>query len=580
MARSFRIAETQEGVRVSIQPVSDQGFIEVYRISIDFPGVQVPSPVRIEWEEPMENILCVWHPMAGTHHGMHQWFAPTKCRSRFCEGAPILTTVGEGGLNRQTVTLSDVKTPCCLSFCIRDLEQKDKVGYAAEFFTQKCDALKSYSALLRIDLRGVPYYESVMSVSQWWAETGAAVPSCLPAAEDALYSSWYNFHQAPDGEMLLADLRIASELGFKTVILDDGWQFDGPSSGHYSTCGEWLVAAGKFADFRRFTDEVHSLGMKLMVWFAVPFIGDESPLYARFEGKYLYCSTFNRCMILDPRYPEVREYLIGLYRDFLEKYDIDGFKLDFIDAFAPGELTGEYNDSMDCRTIEEAVERLLTGVTEELSHVKPGLLYEYRQNYVGPAINRFGNMLRVADCAYDAMINRVGVIDLRMMNYPIAVHSDMLFWSPEESVRLCARQLNNILFSVPQISVLLQRSTEEQLHLLRHYISYWTENRDLILHGRFRALHPEMNYTFASSENDDRFIAVQYADLPYTYTGKPGDLFHNGETDGLVFENPSDHPVQVEAYDCMGRPVHTEAVPARCIRRLPVPVTGMLRILP
>ena len=37
--------------------------------------------------------------------------------------------------------------------------------------------------------------------------------------------------------------------------------------------------------------------------------------------------------VLDPRFPEVRQYLIDLYRSFITDYDMDGFKLDFIDSF-------------------------------------------------------------------------------------------------------------------------------------------------------------------------------------------------------------------------------------------------------
>jgi preprotein translocase subunit Sec63 len=38
--------------------------------------------------------------------------------------------------------------------------------------------------------------------------------------------------------------------------------------------------------------------------------------------------------------------------------------------------------------------------------------------------------------AYDALTNRIGIVDLRLMGYPIAVHSDMLFWSKKESIAL------------------------------------------------------------------------------------------------------------------------------------------------
>lgn len=527
----------------------------------------------------MTDILCQWIPTGGRDRTIHQWFAPTVSRSSFCFGAPVLCTIGSGGKNRAVVAVSDASTPMELRFCIDDISQRDTVVYSIVFFSETTDALQTYTADVRIDTRSIPYDEAIMSVSDWWKTCGYTFPACPPAAEDALYSSWYNFHQAPQQQPLLADLRIAAETGFKTVILDDGWQFEGPSSGNYSECGEWKVAPGKFPDFQAFVQELHELGMKLMVWFTVPFLGENSPLRSRFEGKYLYYDKGCKAFVLDPRFPSVRSAIIDHYVRFLKEYEIDGFKLDFVDSFRSGDLASEYDPNcMDCLTVDAAVKKLMTEIVRRLDAVKPGLLYEYRQNYVGPDINRFGNMLRVGDCAYDAMINRCAIADLRLLNYPIAVHSDMLFWSKEESLELCARQLLNILFAVPQISVILQNSTPQQRNLLKHYLAYWTENRSLLLHGKFRAERPEMNYVSLSAENEEKRITVQYADQPYAFDGKAADVFHCGEGNGIVLENAADVTVEVVCLDCLGHTTATMDVSAGSIRRIPVPLAGVMRL--
>jgi alpha-galactosidase len=254
--------------------------------------------------------------------------------------------------------------------------------------------------------------------------------------------------------------------------------------------------------------------MKLMVWFAVPFIGVDSPLFERFEGKYVYVQRgIMNEGTLDPRYPEVREFIIGNYKRFLTEYGIDGFKFDFIDSFGGWGDEPKYDpEKMDCETVSGAVNLLMTEIVEELGKIKPDLLYEYRQNYVGPAINRFGNMLRVGDCAYESHSNRVGTVDLRLLNYPVAVHSDMLYWAKGESLKLCARQLLNILFSVPQISVHLDRITEEQKKALSHYISFWREHRDILLNGKLYACDPCAVYSKAYSEKDGKAVSVNYED--------------------------------------------------------------------
>jgi len=576
--RHYSVMVNDPDTKVSVTPLSCDDGVTVCRIHVVFPQSIVPSPVTVCWEEDMVNILSVWHPTGGRHRAIHQWFCPTHNFSNFCSGAPILCTIGEKGFNTQTVSASDCCHPITMQFFVKDLEQQDKVEYRVSFFTGTCSPMKEYVADIRIDCRKIPYYDSILSVSEWWASYGYTFPSCPAAAEDPLYSSWYNFHQAPDGERLLADLSIASKLGFRTVILDDGWQFAGPSSGSYSQCGEWQVSPDKFADFKTFTDQVHRLGMKLMVWFSVPFVGIGSPVYQRFKGKYLYVDPGMQAGVVDPRYPEVRQYLKDTYKRFLRDYHIDGFKLDFIDSFRPGDIMSEWNASMDCDTVEEAVQRLLTEIEEELTVEASDLLFEYRQNYIGPAINRFGNMLRVGDCAYDALTNRIGIVDLRLMGYPIAVHSDMLFWSKKESVPLCAKQLLNILFGVPQISVILADSTDEQKQLLKHYLEYWTEHRDVLLHGTFIPLHPELNYTSVSAESDQKRITVLYTDLPYTWDGKNSDVFLNGNTDGLILENDTILDANVQWFDCLGNQLGTMTAKAGSLVRVSVPQTGMVRI--
>lgn len=577
--RKYSVSVRNPEVKVSVTTVSSADGVEVCRVHAVFPDDAAPTPVSVQWEEDMVNILSVWHPTGGRGRGIHQWFAPTKNFSNFCFGAPVLCTVGENGFNTQTVSVSDCERPITMKFFVKDLDQQDKVGYSVTFFDGNCSPIKEYTADIRIDCREIPYYESILSVSEWWEEYGYTFPACPAEAEDALYSSWYNFHQAPDEERLYNDLKIASELGFRTVILDDGWQFAGPSSGSYSQCGEWQVSPDKFPDFKAFTEQVHRLGMKLLVWFSVPFVGVDSPVYRRFEGKYLYTDRKGMMAgVVDPRYPEVRAYIKETYKRFLRDYDIDGFKLDFIDSFRPGDTTAEFNEEMDCPTVEEAVKRLLEEIEEELAAIKPGLLFEYRQNYVGPAINRFGNMLRVADCAYDAMSNRIGIADLRLMGYPVAVHSDMLFWSKHEKISLCARQLLNILFGVPQISVILADSTQEQKELLKHYLDYWTENRDILLHGAFRPLNPEMNYPSISAENDSKRITALYADLAYRWDGKRSDVFWVGDADGMILENASDKMAEIGWFDCFGKQQGSMQINEKAMMRVPVPQGGMVQV--
>src|SRR5437762_8760262 len=79
--------------------------------------------------------------------------------------------------------------------------------------------------------------------------------------------------------------------------------------------------------------KVHQLGMKYILWYSVPFVGKHSKAWSNFAGKTLEVIDRLGAGVLDPRFPEVREYIIATYERALRDWDLDGFKLDFVDSF-------------------------------------------------------------------------------------------------------------------------------------------------------------------------------------------------------------------------------------------------------
>lgn len=64
-------------------------------------------------------------------------------------------------------------------------------------------------------------------------------------------------------------------------------------------------------------------------------------------------------------------------------------------------------------------------------------------------------------------------------------------WHSDEPAESAALQLFNVLFSVPQISVLLDRIPPEHVEMLRFWLGIWREHRDVLLDGELAPLHPE-----------------------------------------------------------------------------------------
>src|SRR5258708_29260012 len=124
---------------------------------------------------------------------------------------------------------------------------------------------------------------------------------------------------------------------------------------------------------------VHELGMKYLLWYAVPFVGIRSKAYDRFAGKLLGTIDALSAGVLDPRFPDVREHIVSTYEQAMRAWDLDGFKLDFIDSSAvPGWGGQELAAGQDDLSVTEAGDRLLTDELARLLASKPAVVIDFR----------------------------------------------------------------------------------------------------------------------------------------------------------------------------------------------------------
>ena len=548
-----------ENEKTDIAPLSNKNGIEIYKL---------PGAGKYKWIEELRGVFSTWVPLGGRDHSIRQWWFPNASASVYQCGSPVLSTMDQEGFNRVTVALSDTFSRSGLTVSVDDLNQRDEIIFTVE--------TQGKNALLRVDKRNIYYCQAINEAGEWMRSflPDGQIPVPLNA-ELPLYSSWYNFHQEPEQYLLEKELKIAAEMGFKTFILDDGWQFEGHNTGAYQKCGEWKVAADKFPDFKGFCDKVHSYGIKMLLWLAVPFVGYESAEYERLKDKFAFDHPAFGAGVLDIRYPIIRAHIMSILEGFVRDYVVDGFKLDFIDAFnMDADHIPPFNDEMDVKTLDEAAVILMDEIYAKMTEIDKDFLFEFRQNYIGASIVNRCNMLRVADCAADPVTNRIGIAALRLLNGGTAIHSDMLLWGKKESPLNCQRQLLNIMFSVPQISVRLTEISKDQLELVRLFVKYYTDNLDILMHGKFTAYHPELNYSVICAETDEKKITVLHGEPLFTPAGKREDVFNNTAYDYIV---SSDACGDYEIYDMYGKSFSfgkATSVP----QKFPVPRGGMLKV--
>ena len=464
--------------------------------------------VRVLWELPCVGAQYMWHPDARIRRAFDSDWRQ-KHQSMLTGSAPFAVAFNGADENVCAFAASEVRKVAALHLGAHD---EDNTLHAE--FAMNLDQFRGQPPKTRIqiraDFRRVPFHQAVRDACRWWEETLQIRPLPAPAScFRPLYSTWYNFHQAVTAEKIERECALAKQLGMDTVIVDDGWQseHDGPGYGH---TGDWNVCAQKFPDMAGHVRRVHALGMKYMLWYSVPFIGYQAANFARFEKKLLRRVERNECGVLDPRYPDVREYLIGVYEHAVRTYGLDGLKLDFIDQFEDVEHV-PLRAGMDYACVQEAAERLLRDATERLRAIRPEIMIEFRQRYIGPAMHRFGNMFRVGDCASDIVMNRVCIADLRLTGGGAATHSDMLTWNHGESVEDAALQILNSIFGVIQFSQIIAEMPESHLRMTRFWLNFARENEKTLLHGEFIPQEPQFLYPVLRARDAETEIIGVYA---------------------------------------------------------------------
>jgi alpha-galactosidase len=422
----------------------------------------------------------------------------------------------------------------------------------------------------------VPTYTALADITKWWETFPGNEPAAVPeVARCPMYSTWYSFHQATIPSEILAELRLAKEMGCSAVIVDDGWQTDDMLRG-YASCGVWQVAASKIPDMRQFVADVHALGMKFLLWYSVPFIGTETEAWKTFGTMVLEENPENTAC-LDPRFKEVREYLIGIYERALIDWDLDGFKLDFVDSYSNFYESLRPDPRHDIPDLSVAVDRLLKDVLARLRAIKPDIMIEFRQNYVGPLMRTYGNMFRASDCPNDALTNRRRIADVRLLSGNTATHSDMMMWHKDEPVEVAALQYNNIFFSVPQISVMIRSIPEDHRKMLKYYTQFWNENRDVLLDGEFRPYNPELSYPVITGVTADKQLSCAYALNAVSIDPNPNTVILVNATGFpyMIVDAPKSQ-WDVTVTDCMGNVISTDTITLDGIAKLDIPLSGIM----
>lgn len=508
------------------------------------------------------------------------WNDRSTCRSQLASNVPIAVAFDDNDESRFAVACSEAFN--AVNFGLYADERTCELEGRFEFFTQPVMPMREYEVSFLIDRRMRFWADAVRESSDWLATQNGFQAAHVPESTfDPLYSTWYAFWDRPDAKTLEREAVLAAEIGMKTMILDHGWQMDGSSS-LFSQTGDWRPGKSRFPDMKAHVAAVHKAGLKYMAWLSVPFVGNESVAWKRFDGKFLTGGAWGTA-VLDPRFPEVREYLLSTYERVVGEWGFDGLKLDFIDMFVlpnPDPAVKEDYAGRDIRSLPAAVDKLMRDVVSRLRKVNPEVMIEFRQKYMGPAIRQYGNMMRAADCPADPVANRKRIADLRLTSGPLAVHSDMLVWSRDETPEGAAQPILNALFGTIQYSMILDGLREDHRRVVRHWLDFTQKHRTTLLKSAFRPHHPELSYPIVEAESAAERIVAVYATATVAgleTVSKPTYVINATSCRGILIECGIE--AGWRAFDTFGTEVGRGKV-GPGISRLPVPASGYAMVVP
>lgn len=496
------------------------------------PDDRLPARVRIAWRLPCTGATGLWTPATGTRWLPPSWNTPRT--ASLPQGAPVGSLVGTGDASLCTFAVAEPVLPVTIG--------EGAVEETGDFtwWVEHEGSLR-----LRLDLTHRHFADTLAAMVAWWAAElpAAVVPE---AAFLPVFCTWYALHldmTAEDVERLAA---LAAPLGFGALIVDDGWQTDEVDRS-YATTGDWQPAPGGFADFSGHVKRIQSLGLRYLLWHALPFAGDRSRAGEQLAGQTLAHLPQLETSVLDPGSPQVRAHLVERLAAAVEDHGVDGLKIDFIDTFA--------QHAEDLGAVATGVRQLLADLDARLRAARPELLIEHRQSYTGPGLWPYATMVRATDCPHNAVENRVRCTDLRLAAGPLAVHADPLTWHPRESPEQIAVLLQSVLFATAQVSVDLGLQSPEQLAALRFWLSVMREHVELLQRGSFRPHRPELSYPLLEARHGRALAFGRYAPLPVAVTGEFDLLLvANADPDTLVRVTFTEAPgrLLLIVQDCLG----------------------------
>lgn len=328
-----------------------------------------------------------------------------------------------------------------------------------------------------------------------------------------LINNWEATYFDFNDRKLLEIAKEAKGLGMEMLVLDDGW-FSNRSSDS-SSLGDWTVNEEKLGgSLKRFTEQIHEIGLKFGLWFEPEMISEISNLYemhpdwaVKAPNRETYVGRNQ--YVLDLTRPEVVSYIVAAVSKVLKSAPIEYVKWDM-----NRHLSDAYSASLG-RNQGEFYHRYILGLydmLEQITKAFPEILFE--------GCSAGGNRFDLGILAYMPQIwtsdntdanQRTHIQQGTSYGYPLSTMTAHVSAVPNhQTLRTTSieTRFHVACFGVLGYEIDITKLTEAEKTAIKEQISFYKQHRSLFQYGTFYRLHSDDNQVIWQVLSEDRKEAI------------------------------------------------------------------------
>ena len=407
---------------------------------------------------------------------------------------PFLSFFNTENLNRFSVATTDLTDDTKIT--ARMNQEKQQYDITISVAIRK----DSSSFELILDQRPQLWTEILAA---WRKELDLPHPAFPPGAWEPVFCTWYAVHGAVTQDWVDKIAPIIADLGFKTLIIDDGWCFDemkrvSPQtiSSWYEWIGDWELSQVKFPDFKAHRERIRELGLQYLFWVTPFLIGEKSRFRKNFPDS---CGSeyHEGCYVFRSKEKEASNAMLDKLQHVIKDHDLDGLKIDFLDYILPD------IEKPEGRTATEFIRRLSGKVRE----VRQDALIEFRQSYATPGMMAYGTQFRAGDVPFDFIDNFLRLAQIRIsMGDGIPIHADPAYWHSNESAMNISRHMIASLAGVPMLSMDMASLSDMEYKIIKHWLGFYKLHLDTFRQGKWKVHYSMNNLAFMRAAGEKESI--------------------------------------------------------------------------